>query len=202
MTDIVSHVLKPAPDSQAQPKNLASPRATNFLRTWHRALDSSSADRAEGMHLANRGDRALLRRCRSLDEIRLTPVFYALRQQLAAQNVEVAADYQGDEKLAIILGLAAWVKVNDESQRFSQQLAGRRSGTTDAKLSGLRFRKLLLIEDRQKLYEELIGVIRLLGDTANIKSLAYDLYHWRPDSSCFIRRQWAEDYYSQLPEET
>jgi CRISPR system Cascade subunit CasB len=177
------------------------PLAGGFLRDWNAALDSSGSEMGGKKHLANRGDRAQLRRCRELDDVLLEPVYYDVRQRLAKLGIDVASDFEGDRRLACVLGLLAWVKENDERRTFSQQLAGRRNESDDAKLSGLRFRRLLQIDDRDELYRSLIGVVRLVGGTVNIPEFVTDIYYWRPDSSSRVRKRWAEDYYSAAPSE-
>lgn len=170
--------------------------ATKFLEKWHDALDTSGSEKNDEKHLANRGDRALLRRCHTIDDVLHTPVFFKVRHELTQRGVRVG----DDERLASVLGLLARVKVNKEG-RFSRQLARKRKDSNDAKLSGLRFRRLLQINDRAKLYEKMIGVVRLLDGAVNVSSFAKDIYYWEPNTSSTVRKRWAEEYYSAAPEE-
>ncbi len=172
-----------------------------YLSTWHKALDSTGSDKAEGMHLANRGDRARLRRCRSIDDVLLTPSYYALREGLKSKGFDAQQHKDGDRRLATVVGLLSHIKENQTGADFAEQLATRRKDSQDAKLSGLRFRRLLTIDDRDKLFEKMIGVIRLLDGTLNVQDFAKDLYYWRPDSQCWVKKSWAQAYYSRLPDE-
>lgn len=176
------------------------PDAGSLLSYWQNALDSSGSDKADGKHLANRGDRAELRRCRSLNEVQLSQVFYGVREYLRSKNIVVDSEYD-NKRLALTLGVLAWVKTDDANQSFARQLASRRKDSQDARLSGLRFRKLLQIDDIERLYSELIGVIRILDGRVHVADFVRDIAWWRPDTSCQIRRKWAENYYSQVPQE-
>lgn len=193
---------KDTDESGPPSRPMSHPLTGRLLGEWHAALDSSGSDQQEKMYLANRGDRALLRRSRTIDEVLQTPVYYELRYRLAKLGIDVTTDWDGDRRLAAVIGILAWVKTNDESKPFSQQLASRRKESSDAKLSGLRFRKLLQIDDRDDLYRAMIGVIRLIDGKANVFALAKDIYYWRPDTSCDVRKRWAEHYYTAAPEET
>lgn len=180
---------------------ISHPAATGFVRDWHAALDTSGTEKQDQKHLADRGDRALLRRCRSIDEVLLTPVYFEVRHQLKQRGVDVEEDWDGNRRLASVVGLLARVKVNDERTSFARQLATRKEETDDIKLSGMRFRRLLEIDDRNALYEKMVGVIRLLDAAVNVPSFVRDIYYWRPGSDCSVRKKWAERYYSQAPDE-
>ena len=188
---------KEDPDEQQRERNFTHRAAMEFLREWHSALNTTGAEKADGNHWADRGDRAGLRRCRSIDEVLLSSVYFEVRHQLQRRDINIWSD----RRLASVVGLLARVKVNDESDSFARQLARRRKESNDAKLSGLRFRRLLQIDDRDTLYEKMIGVIRLLDGSINVPSFARDIFYWNPDTSCDVRKKWAEQYYSQLPEE-
>jgi CRISPR system Cascade subunit CasB len=137
-----------------------------------------------------RGDRAELRRCATLTEVVFTPAYHRLRQALCHHG----AVY--DDGLALVAGLAARVKSNDMDGTFAEQMA---SGKTDnsARVSGLRFRRLLKIEKKENLFPALGRVIALIDKRANLSSLIQSVYFWNDRS----RKQWAFDYYSKAPSE-
>jgi len=189
----------PENDGNETRRWFGDPASRGFMADWWKALDSSESEKGEGMHLADRGDRARLRRCRDIDDVLLTPVYYGVRHELVKRGLSPHS--LSDRKLAAVVGLLAWIDEDDFSEAFSRQLARRRKDSQDAKLSGLRFRRLLDIEDRNELYHEMIGVLRLLDGKANVEDFARQLYAWGPDSSNWVRRRWAEDYYTAAPDE-
>ena len=76
-------------------------------------------------------------------------------------------------------------------------MATPKAGSDRARVSGLRFRRLLKISDREELYQPLIRIVRLLGGQANILSLADDIYFWGEN----VRKNWAYAYYETAPSE-
>ena len=151
----------------------------------------------------DRGGRAHLRRARAPAEVLFEPALYRFVGKLRAAG-ETVRD-SDLERLAGIAGLAAHLRENvwqasagDEAalrrRSFARQLAGDgRSGR--AALSPLRFRRLLAIEDRQKLYRHLVRCLRLLDGRGNLLDLAASYYFWGPK----VRQRWAYDYYDNLP---
>lgn len=175
--------------------------AWNHLQKWRAALDTTGSEKADGAVLADRGDRALLRRCHTLDEVLLTPVFYQVREAVRQRAPALLERRDADERLAAVLGVLAWVEVDDVERPFARQLGRRRGDSDDALLSGLRFRKLIEARDRDELFNLLRSAIQLLNRTANVRSLARDLFWWSPDTGNTSRRAWAEGYYSAAPKE-
>lgn len=139
-----------------------------------------------------RGDRAALRRCRSAQEIAFVPAFHRLRHDLS-RIAPVDA-----EKLAVVAGILSHVRKNDYSLRFAQQMATSKDGGDRARVSGLRFRRLLKIEGRNDLYGAVVRTIRLLDGSVNIASLADGVYWWNERT----KNNWAFDYYDRAPEES
>jgi CRISPR system Cascade subunit CasB len=64
-----------------------------------------------------------------------------------------------------------------------------------APLSGLRFRRLVQIEDRAVLFRKLIRTLRLLGGRANVADLADAVFFWNDKR----RRDWSLAYYQHAP---
>ncbi len=148
------------------------------LDAWWRSLDD------------NRGDRAELRRCGTLAEVVFTPAYHRLRQAVC-QSGRVH-----DDGLALVAGLAAKVKSNAMDNRVAEQMAtGKPDGS--ARVSGLRFRRLLKVKGQEELFPALGRVIALLGGSVNLQSLAQSVYFWNDRT----RKQWAFDYYSKSPSE-
>lgn len=156
-----------------------NPDAKSALIEWWAGLDHA------------RGDRAALRRCRSAQEVAFVPAFHRLRQNLSRIAPLDA------EKLAVVAGTLSHVRKNDPLLRFAQQMATPREGSDRARVSGLRFRRLLKIEGRENLYDAMIRTIRLLDGTVNIASLADGVYWWNEKT----KNAWAFDYYDKAPNE-
>ncbi len=152
--------------------------ASDFLLEWWDGLKQ------------NKGDRAELRRCKNLKEIQMASAYQRCYWQLIKH---FAQESQGPskEQMAIIIGLAAYIEENETTyiERQSKkeqkyyigfQMAeskGKEEGTPP-KLSELRFRRLLKIRDREKLYRFLIQTIRLLDKKVNLLDLLSIAYFW------------------------
>lgn len=149
------------------------------LDVWWRSLDD------------NRGDRAELRRCGTLAEVVFTPGYHRLRQ-----IVRRSGGVQ-DDGLALVAGLVARVKHNVMDHTVAEQMATSKSDGGPAKVSGLRFRRLLKVKEREEFFTAMGRVIALLGGAVNLQSLAQSAYFWND----ITRKQWAFDYYSQAPSE-
>jgi CRISPR system Cascade subunit CasB len=156
-----------------------NPDARSALMDWWAGLDHA------------RGDRAALRRCRSSQEVAFVPAFHRLRQNLS-RIAPVDA-----ENLAVVAGILSHVRENDYSLRFAQQMATPKEGSDRARVSGLRFRRLLKVEDRDDLYGAVVRTIRLLDGSVNIASLADGVYWWNERT----KNTWAFDYYDKAPNE-
>ncbi len=143
----------------------------------------------------NRGDRAELRRADDPMEVVFSPAYHRLYQRLHLSDKEA---------LATIAGLCSHVEKNRNVRKYTQtnqdpymgiaeQMAESKSQGDDkkARVSGLRFRRLLAIKDRNELYHAMIRIIRLLGGTVNIYDLANSMYWWNE----ITKKKWAYEYY-------
>ncbi|RJP18664.1 MAG: type I-E CRISPR-associated protein Cse2/CasB [Deltaproteobacteria bacterium] len=139
----------------------------------------------------NRADRATLRRCRSAGEVALHPAYHRLRRALRGSNSV------NSEALAVVAGLLAHVRVDNPGLEFPAQMARPKGEGRGAAVSGLRFRRLLRIEQREDLLGPIIRVVALLGGKANVASLADSVYWWNENT----RKRWALAYYENAPEE-
>ena len=156
-----------------------NPDARSVLIDWWAGLDHA------------RGDRAALRRCRSRQEVIFVPAFHRLYQNLS----RIAPVDAG--KLAVVAGILSHVRKNDYSHRFAQQMAASKDGSERARVSGLRFRRLLKNEGHDDLYGAIVRTIRLLDGSVNIASLADGVYWWNERT----KNNWAFDYYDKAPKE-
>ncbi len=102
--------------------------------------------------------------------------------------------------LALTAAVAAHIKSIDERQKFAAQL--------NNVMSELRFFRLCAVKTPDELLRQLRRAVKLLNGTANLISLAEDIFHWcqennellnhhrrqqRPTE--FIRIRWALEYY-------
>ena len=153
---------------------------TEALKAWWRWLDE------------NRGERAILRRCGTLTDVVFSPAYHRLRSAVSRFG------FVDDDGLALVAGLTARVKDDIDSGSISEQMATAKSGgDAKARVSGLRFRRLLKVKEREDLFGAMTRVTALLGGSVNIQSLAHGVYFWNDKT----RKEWAFDYYSKAPGE-
>ncbi len=154
-------------------------RARQVLIEWWQTLDR------------NRGDRAVLRRCRNPFEVALTPSYHRLRNTLSTLGGV------NDEALSVVVGIVSHVKADDDTADFPSQMASPITIGGKSRVSDLRFRRLLQINNRGDLYSALIRTVRLLGGTVNLASIANAVYWWNEAT----RKKWAFAYYEAAPSE-
>jgi len=148
------------------------------LAVWWKALDD------------NRGDRAELRRCSTLMEVVFTPAYHRLRFAILKHGIV------NDNALALVAGLASRVKRDLPENTLAEQMAmGKADGA--ARVSGLRFRRLLKIKEPDGLFNAMGRIVALLGGAVNLQNLVNGVYFWNDRT----RKQWAFEYYSKSPSE-
>ena len=136
----------------------------------------------------DRGTRAALRRCATVDAVSVSEAYQRFyRYMLACGWPEDASDRQRD-KLAAIAGLVANIKNDDDSQPLPVRMS-ELSGDRPL-VSELRFRDLLKVESTDDLYVSLRRILPLLKQQASIQQLARDVYGWNEDT----RKKWAYAY--------
>lgn len=145
------------------------------------------------------GDRAVLRRAGTLNEVVFQPGFHVLRHKL--KEAGWGNKYYSD-RLAAIAGILAHVRNAAEERAQPLSLAsamGRPVKDSErSPLSGLRFRRLLQADSVQELFRPMIRAVRLLeSHNVNIPvmGLSKDLYWW----SDRVKRDWAFAYYDAAP---
>jgi len=137
-----------------------------------------------------RGDRATLRRCGTTADVAFTPAFHRLLAPIRDARNGIPLDW-----LAVVASALSHVEVNDTGKSFPQALAAETRGK--ARLSGLRFRRLLRVESPNEMLTSIVRVLRLLDRTAPVGSLARDLTRWNDRT----RKRWALEYYEAAPNE-
>lgn len=134
-----------------------------------------------------RGDRASLRRCHNRLEVSFVPAYHLIRAELS-QFGQVHTD-----RLALVVGILAHVRTHDPTSTFPQQLAGPTAGATKPRVSNLRFRRLLMINDPDELFPAMVRIVHLIGGQANVTNLAQGLYWWNEQT----KKDWAFAYYEK-----
>lgn len=157
--------------------------SSELLVSWWQALDQ------------DRGKRANLRRAAGPSEVAFEPSFHNLLTRLRAHRY--AMGREGTVVLAAVAGLAAHVKSHVGGASVARQMATPKSPGASAPVSGLRFRRLLAVSDRDELYPLLVRLVRLLDGRVNIVSLANSVFWWNERT----KREWAYDYYATSPSE-
>jgi CRISPR system Cascade subunit CasB len=152
----------------------------NVLRQWWGDLARAPGNRAE------------LSRARDITSVLLTPAFHTLRNAFLARGYPVHG--QTAERLALAAGVVARARENDESQSFPRQMA-RTEGDSGPRVSLLRFRRLLVRDQDDGLFRDLIRAVHLLGNTVNVPDLADAAFRFNDN----LKKQWAFEYYSIAP---
>ncbi|MBF0368984.1 MAG: type I-E CRISPR-associated protein Cse2/CasB [Magnetococcales bacterium] len=150
----------------------------DILRRWLAGLEH------------DRGTRATLRRCRSPGEVELMPEFHRLWWQ-----IKPLATKAYPQSLAAVVGLVSQLKADTGPKITLAAQMGRPLDRDRATLSGLRFRRLLAITERDDLYTAMTRVLRHLDGQANLADLAQGVYGWND----YVRKQWAYAYYEVAP---
>ena len=136
----------------------------------------------------DRGARAELRRCKSVDEVVMTATFqrlcYRLRPAFEKQP-------NWEDRLAAITGLLSHI----ETMAPEVGLARQMSDGNPPVVSELRFRRLLQ-RDRVELYTTMIRVLRMLKGKADIHDLARSVFYWGDK----VKKDWAYAYFPNVPE--
>ncbi|PCK01711.1 MAG: type I-E CRISPR-associated protein Cse2/CasB [Alteromonadaceae bacterium] len=162
------------------------------LKAWWRWLDE------------NRGDRAVLRRASSPDDILLSPSFSKFFNQMPAS-------WLGGERIqyadaAMVAAVVARIKNHSDKHSFAKTLAVLSGDKTKSPLSELRFTQLQKSPTEQEVFTRICRAIQMLGGKTNVVSITEDILQWllefrqgharKPQQRLAVR--WANDYYANL----
>jgi CRISPR system Cascade subunit CasB len=159
-----------------------------ILLDWWKGLDAA------------KGDRADLRRAENPLRIAFNPAYHELLHRLQEAGYRLGAD--GCERLALLAGLSVHVKQHLDSAQLAALMGNPHSAGEKARVSELRFRRILATDDLGELYVLLRRAISLLDGTANLIDLARVIFLWRPiaeQHSYDPRKEWAYEYYAAAP---
>jgi CRISPR system Cascade subunit CasB len=184
--------------SQDADKNLGL-----YARWWHRLVNSDVCQRNKLQALPT-AHKAILKRCKSLDEVMLSEPFQALWQFMPEEKrsppyMEMAA-------------LIAWVlaSVRKDSQASLAKAMARQAGdgSDRPRVSTLRFQQLIKSRDTAEFARRLRRILHQIDDTVSVQALAQEIERWYWQSRSSVpevnpaKRQvlrWAMDYYAAAP---
>ncbi|HOX57832.1 MAG TPA: type I-E CRISPR-associated protein Cse2/CasB [Verrucomicrobiota bacterium] len=160
----------------------------------------TEGDESSGILLAwwveleqNRDERASLRRARSPQDVAYCPSFHRLLNQMRGQGYPLGVE--GATALAVVAGVIAHVKAHTADASVAENMATPKMPGGGARVSGLRFRRILVVPDRDELYPHLVRIVRLLGGSVNLVSLANAAFWWNERT----KKEWAYKYYATAP---
>ena len=156
--------------SEARFPKIYEDQGVEAVRIWWRELQD------------NPGDRAHLRRASTLIDLALYPAYHGLRRRVSGDP----------ERLALVAGVLARIKEPQGPKCFAKALAAPKSGGSGPCMSGMRFRRLLKIEEPGELMRQMRRALALAGDNADPGLLAKDIYSW---DQPWVKRTWAQTYY-------
>lgn len=133
----------------------------------------------------NTGERAMLRRAKSADQVVMSRTFHQLCRRLQPY---LQGEYNWEERIAAVTGLLSHVR-GYVRQPLAEQMAG-----SPPKVSELRFRRILQ-RDRGDLYKAMIRVLRMLDNKANIYDVANSVFDWGD----LVKKRWAYRYFPNTP---
>ncbi len=151
----------------------------------------------------NRGARAELRRCDTVNEVVMTATFQRFCQQSLRPILK--NEKQWEDRMAAIIGLISHLPgtavndilakagAGDYTSLLAKQMTDKVSGDRPV-VSELRCRRLLQ-RDRDELYPTLIRIIRLLNGKASLFGIASSVYYWGDG----VKKRWAYAYFPNVP---
>lgn len=148
----------------------------------------------------NRGERAVLRRAATADDILLTPAFSKFLDFMPEHWRTTQHLFDS----AMVAGLLARVKEDNRNNTFAKALALPKQVGGKAVMSELRFLQLQKSQDPDEFFRRVSRAIALLGGNVHILSLADGILHWLLEHRRAIDREptkrlavrWATDYYT------
>ena len=153
-----------------------------ILRKWWKELQTDPWER----------DR--IRRCGDPSSVMLSPKYQRLLDLLKDAGYDLDAGHS--YAVAAVTGLVAQVTSDTgPGVAFARQMAQPAPGTKKARVSGLRFHRLVAEEQREMVYLLLIPVMDLLSGAVNLTDMARGLYRW----DAAARKRWQDEYYAVAP---
>jgi CRISPR system Cascade subunit CasB len=160
------------------------------LKLWWKGLDD------------NRGERAVLRRAASADDVLLTPAFARFLKVMPAAW---SKDYRLFDS-AMVAGLLARVKSHEGKHSFAKSLAMPKKDGSKSVMSELRFQQLQKSRDVDEFYRRMTRALTMLDGKTDLLSVADGILLWSKERRQSIDKNpskrlavcWAKDYYTFL----
>jgi len=149
----------------------------------------------------DRGARAELRRCDSVDEVAMTPTYQRFCQ-LTLRPL-FGSDAVWEDRMAAVVGLIAHLRMDGRDEvlkkganyvnLLAEQMTVPVSGDRPL-VSELRFRRLLQ-KDRADLYSTMLRIIRMQKGKASLFGIAQSVFFWGDG----VKKRWAYAYFPKVP---
>ena len=131
----------------------------------------------------NPGSSARLRHQSDIIGIQTVSFFYDLASAIPDVKIDILA------AIAMVLSHME----SDSKDNIATRMGRSTSPNSDHAVSELRFNKLISM-NLEELSREIIRVLPLIDNTANISELAVDLRYWDSDTK-ISKKQWLNDFY-------
>ncbi len=174
------------PTRQPQSRPLSDEVLGALMHWWTHISDESASGQ-------DKADRAILKRCDSIEAVTRTAAYHRVYRAMRAQHGGEDWKPWEQDRLAMLVGLAAHVKRS--GHKIANEMSRQASGSDRPSVSELRFRRLLESPDNDSLYVALRRVLPLVDRGIDLRQLARDLFSWG-DS---VKKRWAYDYYDSTP---
>jgi|SRR5690625_1182484 len=175
-----------------------------YARWWHRLTDSSVC-RARKWQPLPASHKAILKRCKNLEEVMLSEPFLTLWQMVPEEQ----RSPKGMELSALTAWSLSFVKQDDRAQRLAKTMAQRvGEGSDRPKVSTLRFQQLIKSRNAEQFARQLRRILPLIGGVVSVQDLAWEINNWywqhqspEPEINPAKRQvlRWAMDYYAAVP---
>jgi len=170
---------------------------------WHRLRNSELCQRRGWLPLPN-AHKAILKRCRSLDEVMLSEPFQAFWQLVPDEKRSPPRM----EAAALIVWVLSSVR-NDSEVNLAEAMARKAGESSDRpRVSTLRFQQLIKSRDTAEFARRLRRILHQVDDTVSVQSLAQEMEQWYwqnrspvPEINPANRQvlKWAMNYYAAAP---
>lgn len=163
------------------------------VSNWWAQLNNARKPRSErwSNNPFDSGDSAVLRRCKTLDEIVLqSQAFHTLRKRL---NGTAWAYENNIGKLALVAGVLSHIR--EQSGTPLPEVLASLNASDEA--TTLRFQRTIQYKTPEELFRPMVRLVTYLEKAHKgvyIAGLAQDLYFWNDDT----RKQWAIAFYKNL----
>ncbi|QIB64630.1 type I-E CRISPR-associated protein Cse2/CasB [Kineobactrum salinum] len=174
-----------------------------YAHWWHRLVKPELC-RARKWQPLPTAHKAILKRCKNLEEVMLSEPFQALWQMVPDEK-------RSPPKMEVT-ALAAWVlsSVKDDADMgLAQSMAQKASDGSDRpKVSTLRFQQLIKSRDTTEFARRLRRILPQIDNTVSVTGLAREIENWywqnrssAPETDPTKRQvlQWAMGYYAITP---